>query len=73
MVPASSHGAGPAGNARLTALSGALLVIPLALVFGSGLIFSQVRPVHFFAGFLLVPLMTLKQASTGGASFATTP
>ncbi|HEV3124510.1 MAG TPA: hypothetical protein VG266_08030 [Candidatus Dormibacteraeota bacterium] len=65
MAPPVGGGAGPAGNARLTALTGSLLLIPLALVFGSGIIFSQLRTVHFFVGFLLIPLVALKLASTG--------
>jgi hypothetical protein len=65
MAPPVAGGAGPAGNARLTALTGTLLLIPLALVFGSGIIFSQLRTVHFFVGFLLIPLVALKLASTG--------
>jgi hypothetical protein len=65
LAPPPHGGAGPAGNARLTALAGTLLIVPLALVFASGLIFDQLRSVHFFAGFLLIPLVGLKLASTG--------
>jgi hypothetical protein len=64
IAPPTSGGAGPAGNARLTALTGSVLVLPVALVFGSGLVFGQLRPAHFFAGFLLIPLVALKLAST---------
>jgi hypothetical protein len=64
-APPGAGGAGPAGNARLTALTGSVLVVPLGLVLGSGLFFGDLRAVHFFAGFLLVPLVALKLASTG--------
>jgi len=35
------------------------------VVLGSGLVFSQLRTAHFFAGFVLLPLTALKLASTG--------
>ncbi len=65
MTPPVTGGAGPAGNARLTALTGLLLLVPVILVFGTGLLFGQLRSVHFFVGFVLLPLVALKLASTG--------
>ncbi|HEY6378611.1 MAG TPA: hypothetical protein VI316_05475 [Candidatus Dormibacteraeota bacterium] len=64
MAPPRSGGAGPAGNARLTAVAGVVLLIPLGLVFGSGLLFDSLRSVHFFVGFLLIPLVGVKLGST---------
>jgi len=63
--PPSGGGSGPAGNARLTALTGSALLVPIVVVLGSGLVFSQLRTAHFFAGFVLLPLTALKLASTG--------
>lgn len=58
-------GAGPAGNARLTAAAGVVLLAPLAVVFASGVLFGSLRSVHFFVGFVLIPLVTVKLGSTG--------
>jgi hypothetical protein len=52
-------------NTRLTALTGLVLLAPLVVVIGSGLLFGQLWRVHYFAGFLLLPLVLLKLASTG--------
>ena len=52
-------------NLRLTAVTGILLLVPLLVVTGSGLVFGQLWRVHYFAGFLLLPLVLLKLASTG--------
>ncbi len=71
---------GPTGNRALTSLLGLLLLLLLivqvasAAVFAllsynlplpAGPIFDVVRPVHFFVGFLLFPLIGLKLASVG--------
>lgn len=76
----SRRAAGVAGNTRLTALLGvvllALLVLQIAsalffalltynVAFFSGPTYDIVRPVHFFVGFALMPLLGLKLASTG--------
>jgi hypothetical protein len=66
----ASHGHEPADpgvreNRRLTALTGLVLLAPLVVVTGSGLLFGQLWRVHYFAGFLLLPLVLLKLASTG--------
>jgi hypothetical protein len=58
------RGSGPDGNAQLTALAGLALVAPLAAVFLTGLLFGSMRSLHFFVGFLLVPLVAVKLAST---------
>ncbi|HEY2704043.1 MAG TPA: hypothetical protein VGL20_10160 [Candidatus Dormibacteraeota bacterium] len=52
-------------NTRLTAVTGLVLLLPLLVVTGSGLVFGQLWRVHYFAGFLLLPLVLLKLASTG--------
>ena len=56
---------GVSGNARLTALAGILLLI---LLFAEGLTLLNIRALftaHAFVGFLLVPPLGLKLASTG--------
>ena len=52
-------------NTRLTSATGIALFVPLLAVTGSGLVFDGLWRVHYFAGFLLVPLLALKLASTG--------
>jgi hypothetical protein len=52
-------------NLRLTAVTGILLLVPLVVVTGTGLVFGQLWRVHYFAGFLALPLVLLKLASTG--------
>lgn len=52
-------------NLRLTAVTGILLLVPLLVVTGTGLVFGQLWRVHYFAGFLVLPLVLLKLASTG--------
>jgi hypothetical protein len=52
-------------NARLTSATGIALLLPLLVVAGSGLLFDGLWRVHYFAGFLLLPLVALKLASTG--------
>jgi hypothetical protein len=62
---AEQGGAGPAGNARLTGMTGSLLVVLLAL---EGLTLIALRPLlsmHVFLGMLLIPPVLLKLASTG--------
>ena len=71
---------GVAGNRRLTASTGVALHTLLWIQIGSALVFalmafnvvlpsgpwhSVVRPVHFFVGFMLVPLVLIKLLSTG--------
>jgi hypothetical protein len=58
-------GGGTIGNERLTALTGAALLILLAIL---GITILQLRPllsVHLFLGMLLIPPVLLKLASTG--------
>jgi hypothetical protein len=65
----SEHGdqldPGVRSNLRLTALVGLAMIVPLLVVTLSGLSFDQLWRVHYFAGFLLVPLLLLKLATTG--------
>jgi membrane-associated phospholipid phosphatase len=56
---------GVEGNRRLTALAGALLVPVLLAVILSGLLFGSSPALHFFAGFVAIPLTVLKLGSTG--------
>ena len=56
---------GVRANLRLTALVGLAMIVPLLVVTLSGLSFDQFWRVHYFAGFLLVPLLVLKLCSTG--------
>jgi len=56
---------GVRANLRLTALVGLAMIVPLLVVTLSGLSFDQLWRVHYFAGFLLVPLLLLKLATTG--------
>lgn len=61
----SSSLTGVAGNGRLTALTGALLFVLLALMGVTVLRVRDLLPEHFLLGFLLVPPIALKLATTG--------
>ena len=54
-----------AGNERLTALAGALLLVLLFLLGITALGIRQLLPQHFLLGILVLPLLGLKIASTG--------
>jgi hypothetical protein len=54
-----------AGNRQLTAITGALLVPLLGLVFLTGLVMDVYWHVHYVIGFVLIPVVALKLASTG--------
>lgn len=56
---------GVSWNARLTALTGALLVVLLAALGVTILSIENLLPAHFLIGFLLIPPLALKLASTG--------
>ncbi|HVS49165.1 MAG TPA: hypothetical protein VHJ99_09705 [Candidatus Dormibacteraeota bacterium] len=56
---------GVAANERLTALTGALLFVLLAAMGITVLRVRQLLPEHFLLGFLLIPPLVLKMASTG--------
>jgi DMSO/TMAO reductase YedYZ molybdopterin-dependent catalytic subunit len=73
-------GDGVAGNTRLTSLVGVVLLALLVLEVASALwfalltynlalppgpLYDVVRPVHFLVGFMLMPLIAIKLASTG--------
>src|SRR5947208_11750958 len=53
------------GNHRLTALTGILLVPLLGLIYGTGLLMHVFWHVHYIVGFVLIPVVVLKLASTG--------
>ncbi len=56
---------GVAANERLTALTGGLLFVLLALMGVTVLSVRRLLPEHFSLGFLLIPPLALKMASTG--------
>jgi hypothetical protein len=60
-----SSAPGVAANERLTALTGGLLVVLLALMGITILSVRRLLPEHFLLGFLLIPPVALKLASTG--------
>jgi hypothetical protein len=58
-------GGGTTGNERLTAATGAVLIVLLAVI---GVTILRLRPllsVHLFVGMLLIPPVLLKMSSTG--------
>jgi hypothetical protein len=57
--------AGVAANARLTALTGALLLVLLAAMGVTVLRLRQLLPEHLVLGFILIPPLVLKSATTG--------
>jgi hypothetical protein len=58
-------GGGTAGNERLTAANGILLVLLLAVIGVTLLRLRSLISVHLFVGLLLIPPVALKMASTG--------
>jgi hypothetical protein len=56
---------GPEGNARLTGMTGALLLVLLAVEGVTILLLRPLLSVHIFVGMLLIPPVVLKLASTG--------
>src|SRR5271166_6534802 len=64
-TPAPGGGGGVAGNSRLTATTGAVLFVIVAVEGATLLQIHQLITVHVFVGMLLVPLVLLKVASTG--------
>ena len=56
---------GVAANERLTALTGALLLVLLGAMGITVLSVRELLPQHFLLGFLLLPPLALKMASTG--------
>jgi hypothetical protein len=61
----SVRGGGTAGNARLTAATGVVLVALLAVIGVTLLRLSSLLWVHLFVGLVLIPPVLLKMASTG--------
>lgn len=61
----SEHGGGAAGNERLTAMTGAVLLVLLAAEGVTILFKQQLMTAHFFIGMLLVGPVLLKMGSTG--------
>jgi hypothetical protein len=62
---ASSNESGVTANERLTTLTGGLLLVLLALMGITVLSVRRLLPEHFLLGFLLIPPVALKLASTG--------
>jgi hypothetical protein len=56
---------GVTANERLTSLTGALLIVLLGLMGITILSVRELLPQHFLLGFLLIPPLVLKMASTG--------
>ncbi|MBB6404198.1 hypothetical protein [Arthrobacter sp. AZCC_0090] len=56
---------GVAGNERLTALTGAVLLVLFAAEIVTVVLLRGLMPVHFFVGVLLIGPMAVKTASTG--------
>lgn len=63
--PASDATGGTEGNERLTAMTGAVLLILFAVEGVTLLAKHALLPLHFFVGFLLVGPVVLKLGSTG--------
>lgn len=63
--PALPTSGGPAGNARLTAWAGLVLLALFVVECGTLLALRQTLGVHIVVGTALVPLVVLKTASTG--------
>jgi hypothetical protein len=53
------------GNHRLTALTGSLLLPLLVLIYLTGLFMDAWWHLHYAVGFILIPVVTLKLATTG--------
>lgn len=62
---AAARAWGPAGNKRLTASTGLVLLVLLAVETLTTLALRTYLPVHIFLGLLLVPPVALKLATTG--------
>ncbi len=62
---AEDGGRGPAGNARLTAATGIVLLVLLAAEGVTLLAFGSLLSAHVFIGMLLIPPIALKLGSTG--------
>jgi hypothetical protein len=58
-------GGGPAGNEQLTSITGAILLVLLALIGVTIVRIGQLLWLHLFVGLLLIGPVTLKMASTG--------
>ncbi len=61
---------GVTGNARLTGTVAIILVVLLAVLGGTILSIHRLLPAHFFVGFLVLPVVLLKMASTGYRFFS---
>ena len=60
-----ANASGVIANERLTSLAGALLLVLLALLGVTVLSVRSLLPEHFLLGFLVIPPLALKMASTG--------
>ena len=61
----AAHAWGPRGNVRLTAATGLVLVGVLAVEALTTLSLHRYLPLHIFLGFVVLPAVSLKLASTG--------
>jgi len=64
-VAVEQGGRGPAGNSRLTATTGVVLLALLAVEGATLISLGPLLPAHVFVGVLLIPPVLLKLASTG--------
>ncbi|MHB8576771.1 MAG: hypothetical protein ACYDCQ_15725 [Dehalococcoidia bacterium] len=55
---------GPRANQRLTAITGAVVLPLAAVVLLTGLFFGNVWRIHYFVGYLLLPVVLVKLGST---------
>lgn len=67
--PVSPTTGGPAGNARLTAWIGLVLLVLFVVECATLISLSGLTAVHIFLGAFLVPLVLLKTATTGWRMF----
>jgi hypothetical protein len=58
-------GGGTGGNRLLTAQTGAILIVLLAVIGVTILRMGQLTSVHMFVGMMLIPIVLLKMGSTG--------
>jgi hypothetical protein len=62
--PVAPHTGGPAGNARLTAWLGIMLLVAFLVELATLVSLQQLVAVHIFVGALLVPLALMKTVTT---------
>jgi hypothetical protein len=66
LEPSRPDSPNPAGNARLTAAVGLLVIVPVVIEVGTVLLgVHTFMSLHLFVGLLLIPIVLLKLGSTG--------